>query len=82
MLRVDTQPVANELQVMVVEPGILPVITPAEVMEATVGLLLVQEPGMLVLSIMVSDTHTPDAPLMAGVGSMAIDVVALQPDTV
>lgn len=82
MVRVDTQPVAKELQVITAVPGILPVTTPAEVMLAMVGLLLVHEPGMVLESIIVSDTQTAEAPLITGVGSMIIPVVRLHPATV
>jgi hypothetical protein len=79
---VETQPVENELQVMVAVPGIWPETTPAEVISAIAGLLLVHEPGILVFKMIVSNTQTPLAPVISGVGSTAIVVVALHPPTV
>jgi hypothetical protein len=71
--------VENELQVITAVPGATPVTTPEPETLAQKGLLLLQEPAMLVVSVMVLDTQTVDRPVITGGGSTLMITEDLQP---
>ena len=79
---VETQPVEKAVQVIIAEPGPVPVTTPDPEILAAKGLLLVHEPEMALVSVIVEDTHIVDGPEIVGGGSTLNTTADAQPASV